>query len=476
MNNKLWTGLCACAFLVLNPGTSALAQQENDSPAPAEAEQRNVILIIGDGMDDQQITIARNYLAGAEGRLLLDELPMRGAVQILAIENQVDGKPVYVSDSANTASSLATGEITSRGRISTRAGDNLAFPTIVEMAHQRGFRTGLVSTASVTDATPAAFAAHMSARLCQSPDLMQEVFYGDVFMGDCAQETKAQGGPGSISEQLAESKLDVILGGGSKYFTPLMEGSTSSTVLETARAAGFTTVASAAELSQVASTNRLLGLFSPDTMPVRMRGENGREAESPEPSWLNSIHHYLGDVTQPAVMVCEANPEFSGMPSLREMTDAALQTLDRAESPGFFLMIESASIDKQSHYRKPCGSIGELEQLNEALASALAFAASHPNTLVLVTADHSQAAQLVPMESLFKSFPIPIFTPGKLARIETPEGSLMAINYATNDFSAEEHTGANVPIFGNQEAVGRVPSFLSQPEIFELMRDYLQLD
>ena len=139
-------------------------------------------------------------------------------------------------------------------------------------------------------------------------------------------------------------------------------------------------------------------------------------------------------------------------------------------------MIESASIDKQSHYRKPCGSIGELEQLNEALASALAFADSHPNTLVLVTADHSQAAQLVPMESLFKAFPIPIFTPGKLARIETPEGSLMAINYATNDFSAEEHTGANVPIFGNQEAVGRVPSFLSQPEIFELMRDYLLLD
>jgi alkaline phosphatase len=474
MLNKQWTGLLTATLLYTNVSATVWAQGDID--LTPSSPQRNVILIIGDGMDDQQITIARNYLVGANGRLLLDELPMRGAVQILAIEDKLGGKPVYVSDSANTATSIATGEITSRGRISTRAGDNQIFPTIAEIAQQRGFRTGLVSTASVTDATPAAFAAHMSARLCQSPDLMQEVFYSDVFMGDCAQETKAQGGPGSISEQLAESKLDVILGGGSQYFMPLTEGSTSSTVLETARAAGFTTVASAAELADVASVNRLLGLFSPDTMPVRLRGENGRKAESPEASWLNSIHRYLGDVTQPAAMVCEANPDFSGMPSLSEMTDAALHILDREESPGFFLMIESASIDKQSHYRKPCGSIGELEQLNEALASALAFAASHPNTLVLVTADHSQAAQLVPIDSLFRSFPIPIFTPGKLARIETPEGSLMAINYATNNFSAEEHTGANVPIFGNQEAIGRVPTFLSQPEIFEVMRDYLRLD
>ena len=57
-------------------------------------------------------------------------------------------------------------------------------------------------------------------------------------------------------------------------------------------------------------------------------------------------------------------------------------------------MVESASIDKQSHERKPCGSIGELEQLEEALTAALTYAQSHPNTLILVTADHSQAAQL----------------------------------------------------------------------------------
>ena len=175
-------------------------------------------------------------------------------------------------------------------------------------------------------------------------------------------------------------------------------------------------------------------------------------------------------------MDCEPNPDFAGMPSLKEMTDAALAVLAREDSAGFFLMIESASIDKQSHERKPCGSIGELEQLDEALASALAFAEANPNTLVLVTADHSQAAQLIPAQSLFAAYPIPVFSPGKLARIRTPEGRLMAVNYATSNFFMEEHTGANVPIFGNVEAQGRVPTFLSQPALFGIMKDYLGLE
>ena len=138
-------------------------------------------------------------------------------------------------------------------------------------------------------------------------------------------------------------------------------------------------------------------------------------------------------------------------------------------------MIESASIDKQSHERKPCGSIGELEQLEEALASALTYAQSHPNTLVLVTADHSQAAQLVPFESLYTEYPIPIYSPGMMARIRTPEGSLLGVNYATNSFSHEEHTGASVPLFSNEQGLGRVPPYITQPELFTIMRDYLQL-
>ena len=86
------------------------------------------------------------------------------------------------------------------------------------------------------------------------------------------------------------------------------------------------------------------------------------------------------------------------MPRLAEMASAALRRLDDGRS--FMLMVESASIDKQSHERRPCGQIGEVAQLEETLGVVLDYARAHPETLVLVTADHGQAAQLVPETSV----------------------------------------------------------------------------
>ena len=59
--------------------------------------------------------------------------------------------------------------------------------------------------------------------------------------------------------------------------------------------------------------------------------------------------------------------------------------------------------------------------------------------------------------------------------LRTPEGSVMVVNYATNNFAYCEHTGAAVPVYGNSEAVGRVPPYIRQPELFAIMRDYLGL-
>jgi alkaline phosphatase len=462
-----------CLALLATESTLAVDIEPPPDRSPA-SPARAVILIIGDGMDEQQITIARNYLRGASGRLLLDQMPLRSNSQILAVEDNDTGSPVYVADSANTATSMATGAVTARRRIATTAGSDQDLETIVELAAASGYGTGIVTTASVTDATPAAFATHISHRLCENPESMEGVSYRDIFLAACPADMKANGGKGSIAEQLIDSQLDVILGGGSKHFAPMAEG-TKLSVLELARQQGFEVVSSTQELIQAESSGRLLGLFSPGTMPVRLQGENGRTAEAPEPSALNHLHGYLGEVTLPEPMTCEPNPSAAAMPSLQLMTETALDRLSRDNPKGFFLMVESASIDKQSHERKPCGSIGELEQLEEALASALSYAQSHPHTLVLVTADHSQAAQLVPFESHYAQFPIPIYTPGKMARIRTPEGSLLAVNYATNNFSHEEHTGASVPLFSNNEGLGRVPAYITQPEIFTIMRDYLQL-
>ena len=136
-------------FLIgLISGTALLSSQITVSQtleAPKETVSddgpRQVILIIGDGMDDQQITIARNYLAGAAGRLELDKMPLRSTSQILTIEDKVNGKHLYVADSANTGTAMATGVVTSRGRISTSAGSDTDIPTIVEIAHAAGYRT-----------------------------------------------------------------------------------------------------------------------------------------------------------------------------------------------------------------------------------------------------------------------------------------------------------------------------------------------
>ena len=462
-----------CGFAL--SASSVMAQDSTSQAEPILATQpRQVILIIGDGMDEQQITIARNYLKGASGQLQLDHLRLRSSMQILTTEDQSMGKAVYVADSANTATSMATGAVTSRGRISTSAGSDEDLTTIVELASADGLRTGIVTTASITDATPAAFAAHVSLRLCENPESMVDINYRGIALGSCSDDLKANGGKGSIAEQLADSSLDVMLGGGAKHFSPNAEGTTES-VNSLAQHNGFQVVTTAAELAAASPDKRLLGLFAPSTLPVRLQGENGREAEEAKRSWLNHIHPYLGSVTQPEPMICEPNPAFATVPDLQQMTEAALTHLSYNNDAGFFLMVESASIDKQSHERKPCGSIGEVQQLEEALISALAFAETHPRTLILVTADHSQAAQLIPYVSLFDAFPIPTYTPGKLARVITPEGSHMSINYATSNFIMEEHTGASVPLFSNSEGLDLVGPFVQQPQIFEIVRDYLRL-
>ncbi len=431
----------------------------------------SVILIIGDGMDDHQITIARNYLVGSRGKLLIDRLPLRSTAQVLTIDNDNPDKAIYVADSANSATSMATGVVTSIGRIGTSAGDDKDLVNIVELAHRQGLKTGIVSTASITDATPASFYAHISTRDCENPDMMVGTDpYFDMVI-DCSPDLKINGGLGSISEQLIDSGVHVALGGGMKHFTPLAEGS-DQTVLELAKESGYQLVSNATELDG-SGAGKLLGLFSPSTMPVMWRGQDDRAAEKPDPSFLNRIHSMLGSVTYPEPMDCESNPEYIDIPSISLMTQTALDRLTEEDERNFFLMVESASIDKQSHQRKACGSIGELKQLDESLAVAIKFAESHPDTLILVTADHGQAAQLVPERTLYSGIPVPVYTPGHVARINTSEGVIMAVNYATNDFVSEEHTGVNIPLLSNDVGQGSVPAMVTQPEIFDIIKSHL---
>ncbi len=426
---------------------------------------RKVILIIGDGMDDQQITIARNYLVGSQGQLSMDTMPFRGAVQVQAIAEDDPSKPVYVADSANSATTMAGGVLTSRGRVGTTAQTDEDIVTIMELANAAGMGTGIVTTASITDATPASFIAHINQRYCQrSIDMvrMNETF--PQFSTDCSRDYKANGGRGSISEQIAASQINIILGGGADHFDDFIEGSFETTVLEEARSNGFKVIRKRSELTRLPNNKKIMGLFSSGTMPVKYRGVDGGEARL--------IAREAGQVKWPEPFICEANPDFENLPTLAEMTRVALDHLDN--HAGFMLMIESSSIDKESHYRRPCGQIGELSQLNDAVRIALDYGESHPETLILVTADHGSAAHIISHTSSLA--PQNYATPGRFARVLTPEGSIMGINYASNDSPLwDEHSGVQVPIFASGPGANDLPTFIRQADIFNISASHLGL-
>jgi alkaline phosphatase len=456
MNRTVFIG---CLLLV----SVGCAKAQDSSRAAAAAPK--VILIIGDGMDQHQITIARDYLAGYDGRLTLDTLPVRSSVQIQTVAEENPSVPEYVADSANTATSMASGIVTSAGRIATTAGTDLDVPTIMELAAAAGRGTGIVTTSSVTDATPASFVAHVSFRFCESPRAMARADASNAALGNCPEDLEANGGKGSIAEQIAASRVDVVLGGGERYFAQVAEGETEKTVRDLAVANGFSVIGTAAELTALQRGGKVLGLFAPSTMPVQWRGVGGAKAERVQ-------RDESGRPVLPEAFGCEPDPAYGATPPLTAMARAALAHLD---GRSFVLMIESASIDKQSHLRRPCGQIGELKQLDDTLKLVLDYAAAHTETLVLVTADHSQAAQLVPETSVLAS--ANAASPGYFARVRTPEGAIMGVNYATNDSTIQEdHTGADVPLLAFGPGVEDIPSTVRQTDIFGIMLRHLGLE
>ncbi|MES1255333.1 MAG: alkaline phosphatase, partial [Acidobacteriota bacterium] len=363
---------------------------------------RNIFLFIGDGMGDSEITLARNYAVGPGGRLAMDRLPFTGSYTTYSIREDNPALPDYVPDSAATATAWATGQKTSNGRISTSAGDDRDLPTILEIAQERGYRTGDVTTAELTDATPAALGAHVTHRSCEGPADMKA----------CPKDLKEAGGPGSIAEQLIAHKIDVLFGGGYDRFDQRTEAGP--LVVQEAVAAGYRIVSATAGLEYAGAGHRLLGLFAPANMTTEWTGPEA----TPYPS----------NVKTP--QACKQDHRPAAEPSLAEMTTKAIALLDRpaVAGPGFFLQVEGASIDKQDHSANPCGQIGETVAFDRAIRVGLDFAAAHPDTLIIVTADHAHASQIVPI-------PTDADHPaGLVSVLMTPANVPMAVSYATNAY------------------------------------------
>ena len=407
---------------------------------------RNVILFLGDGMGDSEITIARNYARGAAGRLNMDTFPLTGAYTTYAVAKGDPAKPDYVTDSAASGTGWATGTKTYNGAISVDAYGN-SIPTILELAKRNGYRTGDVTTAEVQDATPAVLGAHVVSRDCKGPD---------ETTAKCAVNAKENGGAGSIAEQLVQTRPDVLLGGGAKYFAQKVKAGpfTGKTVLDQAKAAGYQVATDATGLQQAKAGKPVLGLFADGNMDVQWAGPGAK----------------VGG-TAPAT--CQPNPTLpAAQPKLADMTRKALALLDRNDQDrrggkGFFLQVEGASIDKQDHAANPCGQIGETVGFDDAIAAGLAYARSHPDTLVVVTADHGHTSQIIPNDAK---------SPGQTATLITHDGVPMTINYATNTpGESQEHTGTQVRIAGDGPQAANVVGVTDQTDLFHTFSRALAL-
>lgn len=332
-----------------------LAQQINTNRA------KNVILFVGDGMGISTLTAARILEGqhrgepGEENYLSFEKFPHTALVKTYNVDAQV-------ADSAGTATALNTGVKTRIGVINTgpeqvqSTCENLAensLTPIAEYAEQIGMSTGVVSTARLTHATPAAVYSVSPMRSWESDaDLPGENTEG---CRDIAQQ---------ILGDLGGDGLEVALGGGRRAFLP--EGTekgrrkdgrnlTDEWVASQNGAAYVNNREGLAEVD-VNATSKLLGLFDDSHMDYEL----DREARPSTP-----------DV----------------QPSLSEMTETAIKMLSK-DGDGFYLMVEGGRVDHGHHAGNAQRALNDAIALSDAVAKAVEMV-DLSETLILVTADHS---------------------------------------------------------------------------------------
>lgn len=381
-------------------------------------EVKNVILFVGDGMGTAHRNAIRLATKGLSGELEMDSMPYRGLVHT----NSADAKS-FITDSAAAATAIASGVKTYNGAISVdRQGKPVE--TILEQAKKAGKATGLVTTAQVTDATPAAFAAHTASRSAQSDIAKQyiEQTKVDVILGGGEDYWYLDGNPGYYPDHPAEDPEE-----GSK--------GTQGNLVERAKQLGYTYVRTADELKQ-ASGRKLLGLFANEEMfQHRPEGE--------------------GDVYNPVV-------------PLPDMTKKALDVLSQNKK-GFFLVVEEEAIDEMSHENNGSLMLKAGQQLDEAVAVAKQYAKRHRDTLVLVLADHESGG-------------LTIETPGGAdesgdGKTISGEDGPFAIAGSSQTFALDwtttGHTAADVPLTAMGPGAERFTGVYENTRIHDILEELL---
>jgi len=346
--------------------------------AKLKGQAKNVILFVGDGMGVSTVTAARilagqqEGLLGEENSLSFDRFPFAGLSKTYNVDAQTP-------DSAGTMTAMMSGvktdvgvigvdENISRGDCSTVSGNELV--SALELAEMAGLSTGVISTARITHATPAATYAKSADRnwedVSDMPVAAVEAGCEDI----ASQLINFEANLESRYSGLDVDGIEVVMGGGRRHFLPKDAEANSADAV------------SAVEGDRTDGRNLVTEWTEKYTNGVYVMDEAGFENIDTENTskvfgLFNESHmQYEAD----------RKNDVAGEPSLKDMTETAIKVLDNNDN-GFFLMVEAGRIDHAHHAGNAYNALHDTIELSQAVQVANELT-NDEDTLIIVTADH----------------------------------------------------------------------------------------
>ncbi|PPR00893.1 hypothetical protein CVT24_000378 [Panaeolus cyanescens] len=342
---------------------------------------KNVLFFIGDGMTQPMITAAR----------LIAHKSINGRYQSLMQMDQMDNLghqmthsiDSFITDSANSATALYTGKKSSVNALNVYADsskdsfDDPKIETIAELFRRKiGGALGIVSTAYIADATPAALCAHTRDR-GQSASVVVE------YLNSAAAIKPNLSWPTSCKQP------DVIFGGGAEQFFAGKGSPNGTDYYKAFQDKGYNVVLNNTALQNTSNKKKTLGIFSRvDPMTnaygvlTKLRRAKWIDRNVLPENLKNQKNSPTGDGT-----------DALDQPGLKDMTLKAIDILQERtnKNEGWFMMAEAASIDKMMHALDYDRALGELLELDDTIRASIAHLkkiGEYEDTLIVITADH----------------------------------------------------------------------------------------